>query len=59
MKRKKKEDSLFVKNEAILLLTQKNNLQRANLKQSNLIKNITGGCSCGTSLPAIQIKTTK
>jgi two-component system, sensor histidine kinase PdtaS len=37
----KKTDSLKSKDQLIGLLTQKNNLQQLNLRQSNLIKNIT------------------
>jgi two-component sensor histidine kinase len=37
----KKTDSLKSKDQVIGLLTQKNNLQQLNLRQSNLIKNIT------------------
>jgi two-component system, sensor histidine kinase PdtaS len=37
----KKTDSLKTKDQLIGLLTQKNNLQQLNLRQSNLIKNIT------------------
>ena len=37
----KKTDSLKSKDQMIGLLTQKNNLQQLNLRQSNLIKNIT------------------
>ena len=37
----KKEDSIRSKNSDILVLTQKNQLQQANLKQASLIKNVT------------------
>ena len=46
----KKEDSLKQKDQHISLLTQRNNLQQINLKQTNLIKNITIG---GTVLTLI------
>ena len=36
-----KEDSIRLKDKDILLLTQRNSLQQANLKQASLIKNIT------------------
>ncbi|HKO80067.1 MAG TPA: sensor histidine kinase, partial [Chitinophagaceae bacterium] len=38
-----KEDSIKLKDKDISLLTQKNNLQQANLKQAGLIKNVTIG----------------
>ena len=38
---KKKEDSLELKDQDILLLTQKNQLQQVNLRQSNLVRDTT------------------